>query len=157
MLAALEAHQASLLGEALPRASTSSAAAPRERAGAVQPKSVWEMDDDDFLQEDDDEEEEDDDDESDSGGEEDRPVDSKTAGAQGESRPRELGTPADGTLTGACLSRSGRIRRARSSRVNNSSSWSGVGSSGHEQARNARLQGSSALLSRCLFPTPRSR
>lgn len=100
MLAALEAHQASLLGDAIPRASTSSAAAPRERAGAVQPKSVWEMDDDDFMQEDDDEEEEDDD--SDSGGEEGSPAESKAAAAQGESRPHTRharGRDPDGRLS----------------------------------------------------------
>lgn len=56
MLAALEAHQMSLLGGALPFASTSGS---NDKAKEVnEAKSVWEMDDADFEDEDDSEEEE---------------------------------------------------------------------------------------------------
>lgn len=90
MLAALEAHQASFFGDALPFASTSSGGAGTGKKGrtssAATQKSVWEMDDDDFLDEgdDDDDDEEEDDEGSEEEDEQTGPMSNAAKAARGE-------------------------------------------------------------------------
>lgn len=69
MLATLEAHQMSLLGGALPFASTSGSSNGRAKE-VKEAKSVWEMDDADFDDEEDSEDDEDDEEEGEDEGDE---------------------------------------------------------------------------------------